>query len=82
MSNEGTSKGAAQIPTDERPVGYGKPPEQTRFKKGQSGNPAVARGGHVISKALSIANSIARSRSSKAARSARFAARKRSSRVL
>ena len=40
MSNEGTSKGAAQIPTGDCSVGYGKPPEQTKFKKGQSGNPA------------------------------------------
>jgi uncharacterized protein DUF5681 len=26
-------------PTDGHRVGYGKPPAQTRFKKGQSGNP-------------------------------------------
>ena len=28
-----------QPPTGGYPIGYGKPPRQTRFKKGQSGNP-------------------------------------------
>jgi hypothetical protein len=30
---------------DEHKVGYGKPPAQTRFKKGQSGNPSGKRKG-------------------------------------
>ena len=40
MSNDETPKDVAQQPTDDASVGYGKPPDQTKFKKGQSGNPA------------------------------------------
>jgi hypothetical protein len=39
MSNDETTRGTAQQPLDDHSVGYGKPPEQTKFKKGQSGNP-------------------------------------------
>jgi hypothetical protein len=40
MSSDETPKGTAQQPLDDHSVGYGKPPEQTKFKKGQSGNSA------------------------------------------
>jgi Family of unknown function (DUF5681) len=40
MSNDETPKGTAQQPMDDVSVGYGNPPEQTKFQKGQSGNPA------------------------------------------
>jgi hypothetical protein len=33
MSNDETPKGTAQQGLDDRSVGYGKPPEQTKFKK-------------------------------------------------
>jgi hypothetical protein len=36
MSNETSDEKKA---TSDFPIGYGKPPAQTRFKKGQSGNP-------------------------------------------
>jgi len=39
MSNDETPKGTTQQGLDDRSVGYGKPPEQTKFKKGQSGDP-------------------------------------------
>jgi hypothetical protein len=39
MSNDETTRGTAQQPTNDVSIGYGKPPEQTKFKKGQSGNP-------------------------------------------
>ena len=29
-----------QTPRNEAPAGYGQPPVETRFRKGQSGNPA------------------------------------------
>ena len=35
MSNDETTKGTAQQPTNDVSIGYGKPPEQTKFKKGQ-----------------------------------------------
>lgn len=30
--------------SDDYQVGYGKPPDQTRFRKGASGNPRTAQG--------------------------------------
>jgi Family of unknown function (DUF5681) len=40
MSNDETTKDTALQPTNNVSIGYGKPPEQTKFKKkGQSGNP-------------------------------------------
>jgi hypothetical protein len=40
MSDDETAKGAESQPGADSGVGFGKPPEHTKFKKGHSGNPA------------------------------------------
>jgi hypothetical protein len=43
MSSDPTKSGLFMHVDDDKPVGYGNPPEHTRFKKGQSGNPKGRR---------------------------------------
>ena len=47
MSNDETPKGTSQQGLDDRFVGYGKPPQQTKFKKVNQAIPTVGRRGQV-----------------------------------
>ena len=45
MSEEDVPKKVKKVPSGEYPVGYGRPPRETRWKKGTSGNPGGRKRG-------------------------------------